>query len=520
MGSSEETGWVVRVALTSPGLGDNTADVERLAQALERQQGAPVDIPLELARLLPAALREAGYAVRCVVGRDRRARRLIGVAPASGTRRLVGAAVDLGTTRVVLRLVDLETSGVLATQAFDNPQARMGPDILARIHQADHEDGLAQLQALVVDGLNQALGRACAGRDFAPRDVALAVIAGNTTMAHLLLGLPPRWLIREPYIPVVNAPRLAAAAALGLQIGPGAGVFVFPNVGSYFGGDLIAGILCAGLDRRDEPAVLVDVGTNAEVVLGTRDWLVGCAGAAGPALEAGAAAIGMLAEQGVIDKVWWDPQAGELGYHVIGEGRPRGICGSGLIDLAAALYRAGMIDLRGRLVPAACGDRCRETDGTRELVLVPAEASATGRALVIDQHGLTSLKKAKAAMFAILETLTASVGMTPEEVGAFFVAGSFGSVIDPASAITIGMLPDLPRERFRVLGNASLEGATRLVQDASLVERVYAVRDRITYMELNVNQDFMNRFSGAQFFPHTDPDRFPSVAPPRSPGDS
>ena len=219
----------------------------------------------------------------------------------------------------------------------------------------------------------------------------------------------------------------------------------------------------------------------------------------------------MVAKEGVIDRIWVNPQTRAFEYHTIGDKPPIGICGSGLIDLAAALYLASMIDVRGRMVPDQCGRSMRERDGVRQLILVPKEQSATGKDLVIDQHGLTSLKKAKAAMFTILETLTSAVGLTLEQLCKFCVAGTFGSVIDPRSAITIGMLPDLPQERFCVLGNSSIQGAGKVFDSLDCIPQIDAIRDRITYMELNVNQDFMNRFSAAQFFPHTNPQRFPSV---------
>ena len=239
-------------------------------------------------------------------------------------------------------------------------------------------------------------------------------------MTHLFLGLEPRWIIREPYIPVVNRPGVLKAADLGIQVSPFARVLVFPNIGSYFGGDLIAGILFSGLHRRKEPALLVDVGTNAEVVLGNQDWLIGCAGAAGPALEGGVTRMGMLAGPGVIDRVTIDPASRRFDIHTIAELPPVGICGSGVIDLAAQLFLAGMIDIRGKLVSAACGDRLRVVEGLRHLVVVPAGQSATGKDLTISQADLDSLIRSKAAMYTILETIAMTVGLNLDELGAFY----------------------------------------------------------------------------------------------------
>jgi uncharacterized 2Fe-2S/4Fe-4S cluster protein (DUF4445 family) len=291
-------------------------------------------------------------------------------------------------------------------------------------------------------------------------------------------------------------------------------VLVFPNIGSYCGGDLMAGILFSGLHRRPEPALLVDVGTNAEVVLGNRDWLVGCAGAAGPALEGGVTRMGMLAGPGVIDRVAIDPAGRRFDTHTIGEMPPVGICGSGVIDLAAQLFLAGMIDIRGKLVPAACGERLRVVEGLRHLVVVPAARSGTGQDLTIGQADIDSLVRSKAAMYTILETIAMSVGLSLDDLGTFYVAGTFGCFINPRSAIAIGMLPDLPLERYVPIGNSSLEGAALVLTSENAVDEIDRIRDRITYLELNVNQDFMNRFSAAKFLPHTDAARFSSVKIP------
>jgi len=277
---------------------------------------------------------------------------------------------------------------------------------------------------------------------------------------------------------------------------------------------LIAGILYSGLHRADEPALLVDVGTNAEVVLGNSQWLIACAGAAGPALESGVTRMGTLAAPGVIDRLRFDRTAKRFEIHTISDRPPHGICGSGLIDLAAQLFLGGLIDFRGRFQPRACGDRLIDIDGTGHLIVVPPADSATGKALTISQTDLDSLIRSKAAMYTILETITGSVGIKQQDLETFFVAGTFGAYIDPVSAITIGMIPDLPLARFRSLGNSSLGGATRVLEDPGCFDRVNRIRDGITYMELNVNQEFMNRFSAAKFLPHTDTSRFPSVRRP------
>ena len=507
--------WVTTVALPAPSLQNNTADADRLLEALsQRLGGRPVHAGLDVISGIPGLLRQNGFRLRTVLFEDRGRWLLVAVEAPRTPASLLGLAVDLGTTRVTLRLIDLETGGALDEETFDNPQAAIGADILTRIHYAARPGGLEALQKLIVEGLNAAIGRLCARSGLDRLRIHLFSLAGNTAMTHLVLGLDPYWMIREPYIPVVNRPPVLRAATLGLNVHPAARVLVFPNVGSYFGGDLIAGILFSGLHRRAETAMLVDVGTNAEVVLGNRDWLMACAGAAGPALEGGVTRFGMAAAQGVIDRVILDEQTGDFAWHTIGDAPPRGICGSGLIDLAAVLFKAGMIDIRGRFVPGRCGRRLRDVDGIVHLVVVQARDAARRRDLMISQADLDSLIRSKAAMYTILETITGTMGLALAELPAFYVAGTFGVFIDPVSAVTIGMLPDLPAQRFKPLGNSSLEGAARVLTHPGVLAEIDRIRDGITYLELNVNQDFMNRFSAARFLPHTNRDLFPSVGVP------
>jgi len=504
--------WVRDITLPPPSLKDNTADADRLVSALKMQLDAS-NVALDRAVLLPLPdlLRTNDYRVRCVLCKDRETWEVVFVTGQDDDRPVAGLAVDLGTSRVVLRLIDLADGRPLVETAFDNPQLTVGADILTRIHHADTHGGLEHLQGLIVDALNRHVALLCREAEIQSEHVHLAAMAGNTTMTHLLLGLDPHWMIREPYIPGVNRPGLTRAVELGLNIHPGGRILVFPNIGSYFGGDLIAGILYSELHHRDETAILVDVGTNAEVVLGNHNWLMACAGAAGPALEGSVTKMGMMAGPGVIDRIDIDPETRQLQIRTIEDHEPIGICGSGLIDLAAQMFLAGMIDMRGKLVPGSCDGRFYEKDGLGYFVVIHADRSGTGKDLTIGQADLDSLTRSKAAMFTILETITTAVGMTMQELSAFYVAGTFGSFIRPASAISIGMLPDLPIDSYHPLGNSSLGGATLALTSIAAVDEIDAIRERITYMELNVNQDFMNRFSAAKFFPHTDPSRFPSV---------
>jgi len=504
-------GWVKTISVPTPSLQNNTADAERVLAALKPALATGnVSIDLDLLRILPGLIRTAGNEFNCVLSCRNDHWTVIDMAPVSDPAP-VGAAIDLGTSRVVLQLVNLVSGDVLAESSFDNPQYTIGPDILARIHYAAEPGGLAALQALIVDSLNGELAGLCQSCGFEPDAVLLTAVAGNTAMTHLFMGLDPQWIIREPYIPVVNRPDLLKAADLGLKLNPRTRVFIFPNIGSYFGGDLIAGILYAGLHNQEETSIMVDVGTNAEVVLGNRNWLIACAGAAGPALEGGVTKMGMLAGPGVIDQVQRVPGSTKLRVSTIDDLPPVGICGSGVIDLAAALFMSGRLDIRGKLVPEKCAGRIRYEAELAHFVLVNGEDSGTGRDLTISQADLDSLIRSKAAMYTILETISQSVGTALSDLASFYVAGTFGSFINPRAAISIGMLPDLPLTAYQSLGNSSLGGTIHYLKHAACLAEIDSIRDSITYLELNVNQDFMNRFSAAKFLPHTNAGLFPSV---------
>jgi uncharacterized 2Fe-2S/4Fe-4S cluster protein (DUF4445 family) len=513
--------WVRTLDLQPPSMEDNTGDADRVLKALRselRQENVSLD--LELLQDLPEKLRQSGFSVRCTLFGAGQGFVLTGIQPAESDMSPLGLAVDLGTSRFVLKVLDLATGQELARRSLANPQVAVGPDILTRIHHSGSVEGRRELKALIVEGVNSGLQELSLEQGFDPAAIRNIALAGNTAMTHLFLGIQSQAMIREPYIPAANEFDLVQAGELGLQVHPRARVYCFPNVGSYFGGDLLSGIVASGMADQEEVCILVDVGTNAEVVLGNREWLIVCAGAAGPALEGGMSSIGKQAGPGIIDQVHIDPQSFHFDLHTIDELPPEGICGSGVIDLAAELFKSGLLDFRGKFVPDLFPERFVDIDGIVHLILVPEGESANGDQLLFGQPEVDSLIRSKAAMFTILETLLLSVGLGFEDLNTFYVAGTFGHFISPESAVSIGMLPDLPRETFQSLGNSSLEGATRFLLDRSVLDRVRDVKQKITYLELNVNQEFMNRFSAAKFLPHTDRERFPSVSMARGHADT
>ncbi len=506
--------WVkkVLVQMPVPTLKDNTADADRLRRAATKAIGdSNLSIPYSLLKDIPKRLRELNYNCEVAAYEDDTGWTLIDIFPPRDPDTIYGIAMDLGSSTIVTRLVNLHNGETVKETSFHNPQVKVGADILTRIHYCSQPGGLEQLKEMLLSEINKRITGMCKEVGLGRNEIVAFCAAGNTTMTHFFLGLDPYWICREPYIPVVNRPEIITSKDIGLCINERAPVLVLPNVGSYFGGDLIAGILASGMNHMDEVCLLVDVGTNAEVVLGNQDWLMGCAGAAGPALEGGVASMGMMAGPGVIDRVWIDPETREIEYHTIDDLPPVGICGSGLIDLVAQLYLWGLIDLRGKFVPQKCGKRLIEIDGIKHLVVVPADQSGTGQPLTLSQPDIDSLIRSKAAMYTILTTITKTVELSLNDISRFFIAGTFGSYIDPRSAIVLGMIPDLPLETFVPLGNTSLQGATLALISRQARKECLEIRDKITYLELNVNQEFMNLFSAAKFIPHTDKTLFPSV---------
>ncbi len=499
------------VTAPPPSLKDNTADLDRLRRALREGLGhGSLVVPWRWAGRVAANFREAGFSGAAIVNDGEGRLELVDFLPRPPDV-LPGLALDLGTTYLEATLLDLASGRRLARGHHLNGQIRFGDDILSRIHEAGQGTGLSELQGAVIGSINELATGLARQAGIAPQEIRALSVAGNPTMIHLFLGLDPRHLCREPYIPLVNAPDLTAAWELNLALHPAAPVYVLPGVGSYFGGDLIAGILASGLDQGEKTAMLIDVGTNAEVVLGNRDWLIACAGAAGPALEGGVARMGMRAGPGAIEHLDIDPATLSISWQTIDKQPARGLCGSGIIDLVAGLYLGRVIDQRGKFRPGSDPRRLRRGEHGLFYLVVPEEEAADGRAVILEQADLDALMRSKAAMYAILSTLTAQVGVDFAELDRICVAGAFGRHIDPRRAITLGMLPDLPLAVYQPIGNSSLAGAELALASGAARSRSLQIMRSITYVELNVNQEFMLRFSGAKFIPHTNHALFPSV---------
>ena len=497
--------------LPEPALGDNRSYEKRLRDSLEIFYPQQVFLPLDTARKLPHVMKQAGFEIDAVTVFQECGWDVAHVCPRGGTEGIFGLAIDLGSTSVVFYLVDLETGGIRKTVSLENPQRQHGEDILDRIIFAGR-GGLETLQAEVLELVNQAVANLCTEEGISPESIYYSTVAGNTTMCHFLLALDPSHICKEPYIPSANSFDLIRPGKLGININRLGYIHVLPNVGSYFGGDLLAGILSSEMFRREEISMLVDVGTNAEVVLGNRDWLVACAGAAGPALEGGILSCGMRAQQGAIERVKISPEDLSVQYKTIGDVPPRGLCGSAIIDLLAEMFKAGLVEQTGKLIPDRDPGRMRQIQGEWAYVVADEDETGNGRPVYITQSDIKNLIRSKGAMYTILNVVIQSVGINFEDIDNFFVAGAFGNYINPENAITIGMLPDVPIARFKGLGNSAGKGAVKALLDRNARKDLHEICERITYLEMNVRGDFMNQLTGALFLPHTDLSRFPTVA--------
>ena len=502
----------VYLELPAPSLNDNTADVDRLIKKIRKNERfSSAELSCYDFDSISATLRNSDFKVTPLLVEDKHGCRVIGVEPGDSSRRNFGVGVDIGSTRLAFYLLDLSSGKLLQKKSVDNPQIPHGEDILTRIIYARDPENKERLRRELVDCCNDTIASLAKDHGIGLHEIYCWSFAGNTTMTHFFLGLNPQNICKEPYIPVINRIPVMPVTGIGLCTNPGGVAYIFPNVGSYFGGDILAGILVTGMYRSEEVSILVDVGTNAEVVIGNKDWLIGCAGAAGPALEGGVVQVGMMAKPGAIDKVRIDRQTLEPEYSVIGDERPKGICGSGLIDLVAEMFEAGILDIQGKINTKLNHPRIKTVDDVPCYVVVFGRDSATGEDIAVTEVDIKILLKSKAAMFTILTIVARKVGLELKDISKFYVAGTFGNHIDPEKAITIGMLPDLPRERYIPVGNTSGIGAAQVLKCGHLIREVEDICNKITYIELNVNAELMAEFRGALFIPHTHRELFPSV---------
>jgi uncharacterized 2Fe-2S/4Fe-4S cluster protein (DUF4445 family) len=513
------------ITLKEPSLDDQTDDWSRLKRELARQhnvQGLTAELPV--LRRLSAALRSGEWMATLVVEAGSRDEpeslpRLIDVLSGNHMESLWGVAIDIGTTTNVVWLVDLLTGEVVAQVADYNGQIARGEDVISRIiyaskgKGADKDQGLSELQGLVTQTLNRLLVQATAQVGAQPTEVYRAVVAGNSTMIHLLAGLPPESIRLVPFITTVNSLPPLRARDLGLSVCPDASIDCLPGVASYVGADITAGVLGSGMCQGDMLTLFIDVGTNGEIVLGDCTWLVTCACSAGPAFEGAGVLHGMRATQGAIEEVWINPQTFEPTIKIIGpEGeKARGICGSGLIGLMAELFVTGVLDKSGNVNIHLSSDRTRSGPHGGEYVVVWASESATGEDIVLTDVDVDNLMRAKAAIYAGFSVLAKSVGLTIADIERIVIGGAFGQYLNIEKAIQIGLFPDAPWENFHYMGNTSVRGAYLALISAEARAQIQHLAGMMTYLELSADNSFFDEFNAAMFLPHTDLSQFPTV---------
>jgi len=501
------------LALTPPTLEDPSPDLTRLLWQIEKQGGPQVRAnfaPLPILQDLSRLLRGSDWKVTATVAMVPGGYRLIQVERDDTTGHLYGAAIDLGTTTIVATVRSLKDGAIVGGASNYNQQISCGEDILSRVNYA-RKSGLTRLQQLAAESINTALRNACDRGGIDPENIYELEIAGNTVMTHLLLAIDPGYMIAEPYVPVVRRSIYTTAEHLGLTVNRAAGVYFFPSVSNFIGGDVVGDILTCGMGEKEEVSLLIDIGTNFEVVLGNREWMISCAGAAGPALEGAEVLFGMRANPGAIEKVAIEQNPFRIRYDTINRIKPKGLCGSGMIDLLAELLRNCYIDRTGRLDTGAQNPRIRQGEYYPEFVVVPKEENELGKDIVITENDIQNLIMSKAAILAACFTLMDTAGITRDGLGYIYLAGAFGNYLNRENAITIGLIPEVPVDRIKTIGNGALAGANIALLNREKRRMLDQIAHEITYIELNADPTFMDRYTSCSFLPHTDLSLFPRV---------
>ncbi|MFC1871432.1 ASKHA domain-containing protein [Chloroflexota bacterium] len=507
------------IELPPPTIENNASDLSRVLRGLkQRYQLSNMSVSFGVVKKLAPVLRDAGWKVTVTAlvtasktkTRDKQRLMLINIEPGDTRDRHYALAFDIGTTTVAGQLLDLNRGKVVAQGIEFNRQSSYGADVITRIAYSQKRGGLKKLQRAVVGTVNEVIDGLLAQSRVSKEHIGHMTVAGNTTMTQILLGLDPKYIRLAPYTPVANFFPPVRAKSLGINVGEPVNLFTFPAVASYVGGDIVSGIVGSGVYQRKELTLYIDIGTNGEIVIGNSEWMVTAACSAGPAFEGGGVKHGIVATAGAIEqfdiKKNLEPVIG-----TIGDAKPKGICGAGLINIVAGLLKFGVLGQNGKFNSNLPTKRIREGSDGYEYVLCRAAETQIGKDIVVTEVDIDNFIRAKAAIYAGCQTLTRSVGIGCSDMERVIVAGAFGSSIDIEKAITIGLLPDMSRDRFTFIGNGSLLGARLVSFSTDVLDDARRVADMMTNIELSENADFINNYIAALFLPHTNIDEFPSV---------
>lgn len=501
--------------LQPPTSDDNLSDVDRLVRSLkEKADWHKLELTIPVIRKLPEILRESGFKVTATLVRPVRENgktRVTNIQSGDTSAHNHAIAIDIGTTTVFAQLVNLRTGKVEADKGLFNGQISYGEDVISRIIVAEKPEGKAKMQQLIIATINEALESIFNDSGLDKEDVSTITIAGNTTMTQLLLGINPSSIRRSPYVPAATLYPPFQAASVGIEVNEHAIALLYPQISSYVGGDIVAGIMGSGLYRTEELTLYMDIGTNAEIVIGNKDWLACAACSAGPAFEGGGVEFGMRAAKGGIEDFLIDPKTYEPMIITIGNVRPKGICGSGLITMIAVMYELGIIDNSGKYNTDTKTNRIRLRNDVWEYVIAWKDETQIGRDISISEIDIDNLIRAKAAIYSGFMTLLDEVGLSLDMIEQIILAGGFGSYIDLEKAMTIGLLPEIDPSRVTYLGNGSLLGARMSSLTNRIRQDVVEVTKKMTNFELSETPSYMDNYVAAMFIPHTDVNKFPRL---------
>ena len=507
--------------LSPPTAEDNLSDLSRLLRGMrQRYNLSNLSVDFHVMKKLAGALRKGKWKVTVTTlvtaskpraGEERRPR-VINIEPGDSREKHYSLAFDIGTTTICGQLLELNRGKVVAEHIAYNGQISYGNDVIARINFSQKPGGLKKLQKATVATINDVIGEMLAASRVDAKHIGHLMVAGNTTMTQILLGLETKYIRLAPYTPLANFFPPVEAASLGIKLDKHVHVYTFPAVASYVGGDIVSGVIGAGIHQRKTLTFFMDIGTNGEIVIGNSDWMVTASCSAGPAFEGGGIKHGIVASEGAIEDFDIDHASLEPKIDTIGQKKPKGICGSGLINIVAGLLEAGVIGQNGKFHRSLPTKRIRPGSDGYEYVLSWAGETQIDRDIVITEVDIDNLMRAKAAMFAGCQTLSRSVGTECRDFEQVIIAGAFGSNINIEKSITIGLLPDLPADRFIFVGNGSLLGARLTSFSTDLLDDARRVAQMMTNIELSESADFMNNYIAALFLPHTNAREFPTVS--------
>jgi uncharacterized 2Fe-2S/4Fe-4S cluster protein (DUF4445 family) len=501
--------------LAEPTLQDNLPDITRMISYLKAQHDEHrLDVALSVIRKIPDVIREQDFDVTATLVRPVRdvgKTRLINVHPGDTTSRSYAIAMDIGTTTIYGQVIDLISGDVLAEYGDFNGQISYGEDVISRIVYAEKPGGLQRLHEVVMGTINKVLGKIIKKSGIDHEDLSTITLAGNTTMTQLMLKINPRFIRRSPYVPAATLYPPTRAKDLGMAVGDHVSALVYPALSSYVGGDIVAGVMGSGIYLTEKLTLYLDVGTNAEIVIGNQDWLACAACSAGPAFEGGGLKYGMRAEKGAIEDFSIDPLTYKPMIITIGNVRPKGICGSGLITMVATLFEMGIIDNLGKFNRDLDTERIRQTDGIYEYVLAWKDETQIDRDVTLTEIDIENLIRAKGAIYSGCMTLLTEVGMSIQDIEHIILAGGFGSYVDLEKAMVIGLLPEMDSDKVTFIGNGSLMGARMSSLTNRIRKDVVEATKKMTNFELSDTASYMDNYIAALFLPHTDINQFPKL---------